>query len=94
LLRELRTSDPETKVEAAIVSSGARSDMGQVDAALVLLEIPELTSLPAGGQRARLEYAYAHALAAGGRGDQAREWFAKAAASDTDGITDAAEWLT
>ena len=88
LLRELRTSDPETKVEAAIVASGARSDMGQVDAALVLLEIPELTSLPAGGQRARLEYAYAHALEAGGRDDQAREWFAKAAASDIDGELD------
>ena len=94
LLRELRTRDPEIKVEAAIVASGARSDLGQVDAALVLLEIPELTALPAGAQRARLEYAYASALAAGGRDDQAREWFAKAAASDIDQVTDAADHLT
>ncbi len=84
LLREVRTSDAQTKVEAAIVASGARSDMGQHDAALVLLEIPELTSLPAGSQRARLEYAYASALAAGGQGEQARDWFAKAEASDID----------
>lgn len=93
LLHELRTKDPETKVEAAIVASGARSDMGQHDAALVLLEIPELTSLPRGAQRARIEFAYAGALAAADRVDEAREWFAKAAESDIDGVTDAADYL-
>lgn len=93
LLREVRSKDPEMRVESAIVAAGARSDMGQHDAALVLLEIPELTSLPAGTPRARLEYAYATALAAAGRDQQAREWFAKAAASDIDEVTDAAEHL-
>ena len=91
LLREVRTGDAQTKVEAAIVASGARSDMGQHDAALVLLEIPELTSLPAGSERARLEFAYASALAAGGRDEQARDWFAKAEASDIDGELDIPE---
>lgn len=93
LLRETRSKDPEMRVEAAIVAAGARSDMGQHDAALVLLEIPELTSLPAGTPRARLEYAYATALEAAGRDQQAQEWFAKAAASDIDEVTDAAERL-
>lgn len=94
LLREIRGGDPALKVEAQIVAAGARSDMGQHDAALVLLEIPELTGLPAGSERARLQYAYAAALEALGRNDEAREWFARAAESDVDGVTDAADRLT
>ena len=93
LLREIRDGDPELRIESQIVAAGARSDMGQHEAALVLLEIPELTSLPPGAERARLEYAYAGALEALGRADEAREWLTKAAASDVDGVTDAAERL-
>ena len=93
LLREARSTDPEMRVEAAIVAAGARSDMGQHEAALVLLDIPEMTSLPVGSARARLEYAYANSLEALGRTDEAREWFAKAAATDMDEVTDAAERL-
>lgn len=94
LLREVRDPSPEIKVETAIVAAGARSDMGQHEAALVLLEMPELKSLPAGGARARLEYAYADTLAHLGRDEEAREWFVKAADSDIDEVTDAAERLT
>ena len=94
LLRDIRDGDPALKVESQIVAAGARSDMGQHEAALVLLDIPELTGLPAGSERARLQYAYAAALDALGRSDEAREWFTKAAESDVDGITDAAERLT
>ena len=94
LLRDIRDGDPALKVESQIVAAGARSDMGQHEAALVLLDIPELTGLPAGSERARLQYAYAAALEALGRFDEAREWFTKAAGSDIDGITDAAERLT
>ena len=94
LLREVRDPSPEIKVETAIVAAGARSDMGQHEAALVLLDMPELKSLPAGGARARLEYAYADTLAHLGRDEEAREWFVKAADSDIDEVTDAAERLT
>ena len=94
LLREIRGGDPALKVEVQIVASGARSDMGQHEAALVLLEIPELTTLPAGTERARLQYAYAAALEALDRHEDARAWFAKAAESDVDDVTGAAERLT
>jgi len=94
LLREVRDASPEVRVETAIVAAGARSDMGQHEAALVLLDIPELKTLPAGGARARLEYAYADTLAHLGRDAESREWFGKAAASDVDEVTDAAERLS
>ena len=93
LLREIRDGDPALRVETQIVAAGARSDMGQDEAALVLLEIPELTSLPEGSERARLQYAYAATLESLGRLEQAREWFARAVQSDVDGVTDAAERL-
>jgi hypothetical protein len=55
------------------------------------LQIPELTNGRAGPESARLFYAYADALLDAGREDEAREWFGKAAAADTDDTTDAAE---
>ena len=73
------------------MAAGARADLGQVDAAIVVLQIPELTRLPKGGPRARLQYAYADLLERAGRVDEAREWMRKAAASDVDGVTDAEE---
>jgi hypothetical protein len=39
----------------------------------------------------RLRYAYADALSAAGRKDEAREWFGKCADLDEDEFTDAAE---
>ena len=93
LLKEVdqRRLDPETRVEVMLVAAGARADMGQVDAAIVLLQSPELRRLPRGGARARLQYAYADLLERAGRVAEAREWMVKAAESDVDGVTDAAE---
>ena len=86
-----RRMDGETRVELLLVAAGARADMGQLDAALVLLQVPELTSLPRGGARARLQYAYADLLAKAGRAPEALEWMHRAADSDIEGVTDAGE---
>lgn len=95
LLKEvdLRKVDEATRVEVALVAAGARADLGQVDAALVVLQAPDLGRLPQGGPRARLEYAYAELLSQAGRDREAVEWLARAADSDIDGVTDAAERL-
>lgn len=79
------------RVEMRIVESGARRDMGQYDAAVLALQIAELKEQRLRPWSARLLYAYADALSAAGRDDEAGEWFAKAAAADRDGETDAAE---
>jgi tetratricopeptide (TPR) repeat protein len=67
--------------------------MGQLDAAIVTLQSPELASNAVQPWTARLRYAYADALLAAGREDEAREWFAKAVESDKDGSTDASDRL-
>jgi tetratricopeptide (TPR) repeat protein len=87
---EARAADQQTRIELRIVESGIRRDQGLPDAAVVALQIPELT----GRTRppfARLYYAYADALLSAGRADEAREWFGRAAEADVDGETDAAE---
>jgi len=84
-------ADRATRIELKIVESGIRRDQGLPGAAVVALQIPELTD---GRQRrgsARLYYAYADALLDAGRDDEAREWFARAAGADTLGETDADE---
>lgn len=95
LIREVdaRKVDQETRVELALVGAGARADLGQVDAALLLLQGGELKSLPAGLLRARVEYAYADLLDRAGRAEEAQAWLRRAAASDPEGLTDAAERL-
>lgn len=84
--------DKAGKVEMRIVASGARRDLGQLDAAVVTLQCSELrdASQP---WSARLAYAYADALLAAGREEEARRWFATAADADPEGETDAAERL-
>jgi tetratricopeptide (TPR) repeat protein len=81
----------EEAVELLIVAAGARADLGQRDAAVAMLQVRELTSDEP--WVARLRYAYADALLAVGRGDEAREWFARAAEVDEDAATDATERL-
>ena len=81
-------ADPE-RVELAIVVSGVRRDLGQSDIALVALQIPQLKRT--GAAYHRLHYAYADALLALGRTDEARDWFARAAAGDPHQETDAVE---
>ncbi|WP_432482617.1 hypothetical protein [Kineococcus esterisolvens] len=86
--------DPAAKVEMLIVSAGARHDLGQHDAAVVALQVPQLRAGGRAPWRARLWYAYADALITVGREDEAREWLEKAADADTEGETDAAERLS
>jgi len=84
--------EPDEAAELLIVAAGARGDLGQHDAAVAMLQVPELTDgeTPWG---ARLRYAFADALLAAGRGEEAREWFARAAEIDDELVTDAAERL-
>lgn len=81
------------RVELATVVSGARLDLGQVAAAVVCLQIPELTSAQTHAFTPRLRYAYAQALLAAGREEEALHWFAQAADSDLEGVTDADDRL-
>ncbi len=87
-----KLATPE-RMELLIVAAGARRDLGQDDAALVMLQVPELEHRRPAGWLARLRYAYADALEAAGREDEARDWFARAADVDDDDVTDAAERL-
>jgi HAD superfamily hydrolase (TIGR01450 family) len=92
-----RTADrdqlaPAEFVELLIVAAGARRDLGQQEAAVAMLQVPELAEEEA-PWAARLRYAYADALLDAGRAPEAREWFARAAAADEQVRTDAAERL-
>ncbi len=85
--------DRAERVELRIVESGVRRDMGAADAAVVTLQLPELTERRVRPWSARLYYAYADALLGAGRAEEARDWFGRAAAADPDGETDVAERL-
>lgn len=85
--------DRAAQVELAIVASGARRDMGQPDAAVLALQGKELDSDAVEEWTVRLWYAYADALLAAGRRDDAETWFTATAAIDEDGETDADERL-
>ncbi|WP_026269743.1 hypothetical protein [Salinispora arenicola] len=85
--------DRAVAVELLIVAAGARGDLGQKDAAVAMLQVPELTGDAPEPWTIRLRYAYADALLAGGRREEAREWFSRAAELDVEGATDAAERL-
>lgn len=82
---------PEAKAEMTIVESGARRDMGQLDAALRTLELAPLQSKSRAPWVVRLRYAYADTLEAAGRSTDALAWFHRTHAIDSDEITDAAE---
>ncbi len=90
---EVHKLDKAGQVEMRLVAAGARRDMDQLDAAIVTLQSPELASNSVQPWTARLRYAYADALLAAGREDEAREWFAKAVEADKDGSTDASDRL-
>jgi tetratricopeptide (TPR) repeat protein len=83
--------DRATEIELRIVESGVRRDEGLPDAAVVALQVPELTDGRIRPWSARLFYAYADALLDAGRDQEARAWFGQAAAADTEDETDAAE---
>ncbi|MBZ3911761.1 tetratricopeptide repeat protein [Streptomyces acidiscabies] len=90
---EVNKLDKAGQVEMRLVAAGARRDMGQLDAAIVTLQSPELASNSVQPWTARLRYAYADALLEAERVDEAREWFAKAVEADRDGSTDASDRL-
>ncbi|MFJ4769507.1 hypothetical protein ACIP88_10360 [Streptomyces uncialis] len=90
---EVQKLDKAGQVEMRLVAAGARRDLDQIDAAIVTLQSPELASSSIQPWTARLRYAYADALLAAEREDEAREWFAKAVESDKDGTTDASDRL-
>ncbi len=83
----------DQRVELVIVLAGARRDMGQFDAAVLVLQDPARRTTEKRPWAARLWYAYADALLAAGRPAEAREWFSRAAAVDVDGQTDAGDRL-
>lgn len=84
---------PAERIELAIVVSGIRRDLRQLDAAVVALELPQLRGRARKPWTARLFYAYAEALLARGDASSARDWFAKAADADLELETDAADRL-
>jgi hypothetical protein len=88
---EVQRLDVAGRVEMRIVASGARRDLGQPEAAVLLLQGPQLEPRLRRPWSARLFYAYAEALADAGRDDEAVSWLRHAAAADDQGSTDAAE---
>ena len=64
--------DPDASIELSIVVAGARSDLGQIDAALAHLE---RIGLDKAEEHPRLAYAYADPLLKAGRGQEALSWF-------------------
>ncbi|GAA0935142.1 hypothetical protein GCM10009550_00020 [Actinocorallia libanotica] len=89
--KEAGSLPKEERIELHIVESGARRDLGQFDAAVVALQIPELKDRRLRPWSARLFYAYADALVAAGREEEAKDWFLRSAAADRDEETDATE---
>jgi tetratricopeptide (TPR) repeat protein len=85
------TLDLSTRIELLIVEAGARRDLGQLQAALTVLDVPELRLRSQHPAVARLRYAYANTLAELGRHKEAASWFARAAEADVEGETDAEE---
>ena len=88
--RELGRSEA---IELSIVAAGARRDLGELDAAVVGLQLPELDPARRDPWSARLFYAYADNLAAAGREPDAVQWFMHAADADEEAETDAAARL-
>ncbi|MEP6852384.1 MAG: hypothetical protein ABJA87_06980 [bacterium] len=90
--KDLSSVDAATRTEVYIVAAGARRDLGQLDAALMLLEQAGARSMTPRAGISRLWYAYADALAGAGRVDEAVRWFQATAALQED-ETDAEERL-
>ena len=77
------------QIELRIVESGIRRDQGLADAAVLVLQVPELTDGRLRPWSARLFYAYGDALLAAGRAEAAREAFSRAVVADEKEETDA-----
>jgi tetratricopeptide (TPR) repeat protein len=90
---EARTLDRSGQVELLIVAAGARADLGQLDAAVVTLQVPQLNERVHEPWLARLRSAYADALAAVGREEESLRWLRLAAEVDEEGVSGAADRL-
>lgn len=93
LARDPQAADlgPAEAVELLIVAAGARRDLGELDAAVLGLQVPELDPARRDQWSARLFYAYADNLLAAGRVPDALQWFMHAADADDEATTDAGE---
>jgi tetratricopeptide (TPR) repeat protein len=87
---EAKLLSKDEQVEMRIVLSGARRDLKEYEAAVTAVDCKELEE-DNPQWAARLRYAYADALWNAGRLDQARTWFARAAAVDINQETDSRE---
>lgn len=76
-------------IELTIVAAGARRDLGELDAAVVGLQVPELDAGRRDPWSPRLFYAYADNLLAAGRDSDALQWFVHTVDADDDRETDA-----
>lgn len=83
--------DPEMAAELEIVVAGARSDLGQHEAALAALQHAARSVDAAASFAYSIYYAYAAKLAELGQQADAITWFLKAADADLEEETDAAE---
>jgi hypothetical protein len=88
---EAKELDQERAVEMRLVVAGARRDLGQPDSAVISLQGPDLDPAKRDPWSVRLFYAYADALLAANRIDEARTWFVNTAVADLENETDAAE---
>jgi tetratricopeptide (TPR) repeat protein len=84
---EIGKLDVEHRVEMLIVEAGARSDLGQKEAAVITLQVGLLDSHARAPWVARLRTAYADALADVGRDEEAARWLERAADADLDDVT-------
>ena len=89
---DMRMLSEAGRIEMLIVASGARRDLGQADAAVVVLQSANLDREKPRPWSGRLWYAYADAPLAAGRRSEARQWFEAVTGID-DGETDAEERL-
>ncbi|OMH37202.1 hypothetical protein BGP79_14250 [Tersicoccus sp. Bi-70] len=71
---DVESLDTPTRVELAMVVSGAHADLGQSDESLSALEIPQLDINRAFSWSPRLFLAYADALDAAGRTGESERW--------------------
>jgi tetratricopeptide (TPR) repeat protein len=84
---EIGKLDVDHRVEMLIVEAGARSDLGQKEAAVITLQVGLLDSHSKAPWVARLRMAYADALADVGRDAEAAHWLERAAEADPDDVT-------
>jgi tetratricopeptide (TPR) repeat protein len=90
---EARELDRAGQVEMLIVAAGARSDLGQPDAAVITLQVPQLNERVREPWLARLRAAYAEALMAVGREEDGLRWLRLAADVDDEDASGAHERL-